>query len=90
VTETDWKNWTYEEVVPYLDIVFETFGTDRIMFGSDWPVCLVAANYNEVKQIITRYISSFTENEKKKIMGENARKFYKIPHPALSSEERAG
>jgi L-fuconolactonase len=80
VTEADWKNWTYEEVVPYLDIVFETFGTDRIMFGSDWPVCLVAADYGEVKQIITRYISSFTENEKKKIMGENARKFYKITH----------
>jgi L-fuconolactonase len=80
VTEADWNNWTYEEVIPYLDIVFETFGTDRIMFGSDWPVCLVAADYNEVKQIVTRYISSFTENEKRKIMGENARKFYKITH----------
>jgi L-fuconolactonase len=78
VTEADWKNWTYEEIVPYLDITFEAFGTERIMFGSDWPVCLVAAEYNEVKQVISRYISSFTESEKKKIMGGNARKFYKI------------
>lgn len=78
ITEADWKTWTYDDLVPYLDATFETFGTDRLMFGSDWPVCLVVGTYTEVKAIITRYISSLSENEQRKIMGENAQAFYKF------------
>lgn len=78
ITEADWHSWTYEQIIPYLDIIFGAFGANRIMFGSDWPVCLVAGSYFEVKEIISKYISEFTETEKKQIWGENARAFYKF------------
>lgn len=47
-TEADWQNWKKEDFFPYLDIVKNVFGTDRLMFGSDWPVCLVAADYEKI------------------------------------------
>ncbi len=78
MTEADWKNWTYEQIKPYLDVVFEAFSTDRIMFGSDWPVCLVAGEYAQVKGIIETYTSNFSASEKAKVFGENAAKFYGI------------
>jgi L-fuconolactonase len=78
ITEADWKNWTYEQIKPYLDVVFEAFGTDRIMFGSDWPVCLVAGEYAQVKGIIETYTSNFSASEKAKVFGENAARFYGI------------
>lgn len=78
ITEADWKDWTYAEIVPYLDVIFETFGTNRIMFGSDWPVCLVAGTYAQVKEIVEQYISKFSEEEQKQIMGGNAQSFYKF------------
>ena len=78
VTEADWKSWTYEQIKPYLDVVFDAFGTDRTMFGSDWPVCLVAGEYAQVKGIIETYTDDFSASEKAKIFGENAAKFYGI------------
>lgn len=78
VTEADWKNWKQEDFIPYLDVVTEAFGIDRLMFGSDWPVCLVAAEYKDVVKIIKDYFSSFTENEQNKVFGLNAIKFYNI------------
>lgn len=78
VTEADWENWSYEDFVPYLDLVFEAFGTERIMYGSDWPVCLLAAEYSEVVNIVETYIKDFSEEEKGKVFGENAETFYKI------------
>ena len=78
ITEADWKNWTYEQIKPYLDVVFEAFGTNRIMFGSDFPVCLLAGEYTQVKDIIETYTTHFLASEKSKIFGENAAKFYKI------------
>jgi L-fuconolactonase len=78
ITEADWKMWTYEQVKPYLDIVFDAFGTDRIMFGSDWPVCLVAGDYSQVKKIIETYMKDFSYSEKAKVFGQNAAKFYGI------------
>jgi L-fuconolactonase len=76
ITEADWKTWTYEQLKPYLDIVFAAFGTDRVMFGSDWPVCLLAGQYAEVKGIINTYTNDFSATEKAKVFGENASKFY--------------
>jgi L-fuconolactonase len=76
ITEADWKNWTYEQIKPYLDVVFDAFGTDRIMFGSDWPVCLVAGEYAQVNGIIKTYTKDFSASEKTKIFGENAANFY--------------
>jgi len=78
VTEADWKNWQFEDFTPYLDTVFKAFGTDRLMFGSDWPVSLLAADYQSVKSIIEKYISGFSEEEKNKIMGNNAINIYRL------------
>jgi len=76
VTEADWKGWKEQDFTPYLDVVVRAFGTDRIMFGSDWPVCLLAGNYNDTVNIVKNYFSSFSQNEKDKIFGLNAIKFY--------------
>lgn len=78
VTEADWKKWNKLDFVPYLDVVLEAFGIDRLMFGSDWPVCLVAASYAEVVEIVKSYFSSFSDNERAAIWGDNARNFYKL------------
>jgi L-fuconolactonase len=76
VTEADLKNHKFEDFIPYLDIVFNAFGIDRILFGSDWPVCLLASSYADTKLILEKYISTFTEEEKDKIMGGNAFNLY--------------
>jgi L-fuconolactonase len=76
VTEADWQNWKAEDFEPYLDVVFEAFGPDRLMFGSDWPVCLVAASYARVKQIIDNYLHHCASAQKENIFGGNAIRFY--------------
>ena len=78
VTEAKWPGWKYEDLVPYLDVDFNTFGTDRLMYGSDWPVCLVAASYEEQFSVLRRYMESFSPSEKKQILGENAKRFYNL------------
>jgi len=78
VTEADWQHWQYEDFVPYLEVVLNAFGTDRTMFGSDWPVCLLAGNYQEIKSIIEKYIEPFNEIEKNNIMGGNATVAYAL------------
>lgn len=77
VTEADWKGWKKADFTPYIDVVFEAFGTDRIMYGSDWPVCLVAASYEKQLSIVQNYVSKLSDTEGGKIMGENAKNFYK-------------
>jgi L-fuconolactonase len=76
VTQADWHNWKPEDFKPYLDVVFEAFGTERLMFGSDWPVCLVAASYRQAKQLIDDYVRGFSEADKGKIFGRTAERFY--------------
>lgn len=83
VTEADWQNWKPEHLKPYLDVVFEAFGTNRVMIGSDWPVCLVAGKYEKVMGVVMDYISKFSETDKAKILGGNALKAYKIVTPNL-------
>jgi L-fuconolactonase len=78
VTEADWKHWKAEDFKPYLDIVFDAFGTERLMFGSDWPVCLLASTYRQVKQLIDDYVKGFSQSDKYKIFGSNAARFYGI------------
>ena len=78
VTEANWTTWKYEDFVAYLDVVFESFGTERIMFGSDFPVCLLAATYGEVKGIIEKYLQKFSAAEQRQVWSENAMRFYKI------------
>lgn len=78
VTEADWENWQYEDFVPYLDVVFEAFGSDRILIGSDWPVCLVAGSYHEIMNIVKKYIQKFDIETQNKVLGLNAMKAYKL------------
>ncbi|WP_299547224.1 amidohydrolase family protein [Seonamhaeicola sp.] len=78
ITEADFNTWTPEQIRPYMDVVLEAFGTDRIMFGSDWPVCLVAGNYSKVKQLTTDFIAGLSPDEQARIMGLNAVKFYNL------------
>jgi len=76
VTEADWKSWNHFDFEPYLDVLFEPFGNDRLMFGSDWPVCLVAATYTQIKKIVEDYTREVSAEEKAQIFGLNAAKFY--------------
>jgi L-fuconolactonase len=77
-TEADWKNWNKEDIKPYFDTVLNVFSADRIMFGSDWPVCLLGGKYQEVLNVAEEYFSSFTQNEQDKIFGANAIEFYNL------------
>ena len=78
VTEAHWKDWKPEDFKPYLDIIFASFSVDRVLFGSDWPVSLLAANYDEVLKIINDYIRNFSDEDKNKIFFKNAVKVYQL------------
>jgi L-fuconolactonase len=78
VTEADWKHWKADDFKPYLDVIFDAFGAERVMFGSDWPVCLLAATYRQVVQLIEDYVKGFSLAAKDKIFGGNASRFYKL------------
>ena len=81
-TEADWKEWSDHDFKPYLDVVFDAFGAERLLFGSDWPVCLLAATYREVKQLIEEYVKGFSRIDKEKIFGGNAAHFYGLKNGA--------
>jgi L-fuconolactonase len=76
VTEADWQAWQPADFQPYLDVVFEAFGPERIMFGSDWPVCTVAASYAAVVGIVADYVQPLSQAEQASVWGETAKKFY--------------
>lgn len=78
VTEADYKKWKPENFTPYLDVMVNAFGTQRVMYGSDWPVCLVAASYAEVLSIVKNYFSSFTPGEQAAFFAGNATRFYHL------------
>lgn len=78
VTEANWKKWGYDDFVPYLDTVVNSFGANRLVFGSDWPVCLVAASYDQVIGLVERYFSTFSKDEQNLIFGKNAVSFYNL------------
>jgi L-fuconolactonase len=78
VTEADWNKWQPADLKPYLDVIFENFSTDKLMFGSDWPVCNVAANYATIVKTLEDYIAQLPVQEQHKIWHENAKTFYKL------------
>lgn len=78
VTEADWENWKPEDFTAYLDVALEAFGPEKLMLGSDWPVCKLAAGYEEVMEVFDRYLEQFSEEEKAMIYGQNAIDFYKL------------
>jgi L-fuconolactonase len=78
VTEADHSNWKPADFRPYLDVVFEAFGEDRLMFGSDWPVCLFAASYERTHRLAADYVAGFSAEAQTKFFGKNCARFYGI------------
>lgn len=78
VTEGDWKHWKTSDFTYCLDVVTEAFGFNRLLFGSDWPVSLLAANYKQSSDIIEHYFSKFTIEEQERIWSGNAIAFYNL------------
>jgi len=78
VTEAVWGDWKKEDFKPYLEICLEHFDAGRLMIGSDWPVCLLAAEYGEVIGIVEDFISKLSQTEYDAIMGQTAIKFYRL------------
>jgi L-fuconolactonase len=78
VTEADFSTWKPEDFTPYLDVVVGAFGISRIMYGSDWPVCLVAASYTQMMHIVKDYFAAFSKEEQALFFGGNAVRFYRL------------
>jgi L-fuconolactonase len=76
VTEADWKGWTPKDLTPYVQAALEAFGPDRLMYGSDWPVCLLAAPYPSVVAALREALGPISDAERAKIFGGTAEKFY--------------
>lgn len=78
VTEANLTNWTYEDFVPYLDVIFDAFGTDRVMIGSDWPVCTLSRDYISVMNVVMEYIKRYPSEVQAQVLGGNCARFYQI------------
>lgn len=77
-TEANWNSWNEKDFYPYLDIVFKNFGTDRLLFGSDWPVVLISGGYARWKALLENYMQDFSNEEKENIFEKNAIQFYNL------------
>lgn len=84
VTEADWKQWKPKDLAPYVDTVLQAFGDRRLLFGSDWPVCLLAASYGELWQALNSVLNGLATKQKHRIFGETAIEFYGLRIPATS------
>lgn len=85
VTEANWSNWTADDLRPYVQTVVDLFGVERVMYGSDWPVCLLAGRYGEVKQALEEALPPLSAEDRAKVFGGNAIRFY-----GLEEEHHAG
>jgi L-fuconolactonase len=87
VTEADWQAWKPEDIRPYLDIVFECFGPSRLLAGSDWPVCTVAAPYARVMDLVKDYLGKYTANERDAVLGGTAAAFWRLKRPGKQARD---
>jgi L-fuconolactonase len=78
VTEADWQHWKPEDIVPYLNVAFRAFGPDRLMAGSDWPVCLVAASYEQTLDLVENYLNQYGSAVRDAVLGGNAQRFWRL------------
>ncbi|MEN9574513.1 MAG: hypothetical protein RL514_2368 [Verrucomicrobiota bacterium] len=78
VTEAQWNGWRAEDFRPYLDVVFAAFGAERLMFGTDWPVCTLAGSYAQVHTLANDYTRTLTAEAREKFFGGNATEFYRL------------
>lgn len=86
-TEGDWKSWSTETLAPYLDVCLEAFGADRLMAGSDWPVCLLATDYKRWWSFLREYFATLSDSEQESLFGGTCCRTYKIPR--LSTQGKA-
>jgi len=86
VTEAQWDAWKPSDFRPYLDVVLEAFGPGRLMFGSDWPVCLLAGSYSDVAGLARDAIAALSPSEQEQVLGGNAARAYRIePAPGRTA-----
>ena len=83
LTEASLSTWTPDDVALYVELVMAVFGEDRVMFGSDWPVCTVAASYQQVFDALNDILGEITPATRRKIFGANARAFYRLDGAVL-------
>lgn len=79
ITEADWQSWTARDLQPYVEAALEAFGPERLMFGSDWPVCELAGSYSGVLAALDQTLGSISEGDRQMIFGETAKQFYRLP-----------
>jgi L-fuconolactonase len=85
VTEADWNDWGIEDLRPYMETALEYFGPERIMFGSDWPVCLLAATYERVLDAFQNLLADLSEEKRRGIFSDNAIAFYRLEAEAIAA-----
>lgn len=78
ITEANYITWTNQEILPYMELVLEAFGPKRILYGSDWPVCLVAGNYGKVLRLAKEFSNTLSENEQVDFFYNNAQRIYNL------------
>jgi L-fuconolactonase len=78
VTEADWRHWTPAQLWPYLDVALECFGPHRLMIGSDWPVCTVAADYATTMTAVRDWTARLSRDERAAVLGGNAARFWNL------------
>ena len=91
VTEADWKNWTVADLRPYVEVVLGAFGPDRLVFGSDWPVCLLASSYRDWFETAQQFLAMLSTPEKDLVFGGVAAKVYSLENTdhAKATEKRS-
>lgn len=78
VTEAAWGQWTTADFRPYLEVALDAFGADRLMIGSDWPVCTLSSSYSETMNVVISFTNQLTEGERDSILGGCAARFYGV------------
>jgi L-fuconolactonase len=78
VTEANWQHWQPAQMTPFLDVAFASFGPERLMIGSDWPVCLVAASYNRAVNVVKSYVQQQKPESQEAVLGGNAQRFWHL------------
>ncbi len=78
VTEADWQSWKPEHMKPYLDVALDCFGPERLMIGSDWPVCTVAGSYSQTMNVVVDYFAKYPSDVQDAVLGGNAQRFWKL------------
>jgi len=82
VTQADWNHRRPDDVAPYLDVAFEALGPERLMIGSDWPVCTVAASYGRAVGAVTHYVGHLSREAQEAVLGGNAQRFWRLKLPS--------